>query len=1053
MHQLISSNIPAHIKQFCAVLLRRKLGPHSTIWSNIDDKVLNFIQTELLQLVMNTKETSMVYRKVIDIICSLSTNCIPLEQYWPSLLTNLNNLFQSNSIHHKKAVLKILDSLAEYNKESLLPYLKDIGQMLLYGLEQIDSIDIKVYALKAIISLIISCTDEELAIAFPTNKTSALINIIHLCIQESNQNLLNETIDQFYELVAAKPTYLRSQLQEFVKILFEIFSMNILEPEIRISCIETLLRLLESAGGMLRNLDNFAKYIIEVGFWCLLQVSDQSISYIKDDEEEYDKFFYFGREIISRISDGLGSKIYITLAFEHHTISLLKSENWKERLAAIESIYESLPYCKDDYLSYINNLVEQLCYLIINDPILCIKQSAMNCISRMNEDYKENHSFQAIYHSQIYQALITLISQSSTNNINPNMIQIALITLTNFTIDIKWDIISLYFQQLYSLSFNYIQHFYQHYNQQYIIICEACINLINALYDTTILLTNPEIKNQISMNYNHLLPILIDFIMKSDENDEIKQLAAYAIDCLGILILSCNKDLIYTSYQSIITMLSNLNINKADDIRKDEINQIYVRICESIGNELFQPYLSSIIPKLWLSASINDEADIQLDGQEISKYENMQGYIATDINLRSLGHKKLIINTSKINEKTIAIQSLRQYVQIMSSYFYIYLLKTSEILLPLYNYKFQMQIREEVAKSIPFLLTCLIQYHLNHQSLTSNIIQSYWCQYLPILIQSIIHSHNIDYLNLWLESLSDSIATFSNKDDLDQIYYQLSLDDINYIFQMLAEQFQHYESRRNERLYEAKHSNDYDQERQYIHAMQQEIEDESMIYIYDVIAKIILNTKAVCMTSFHQYIFPYAIQLLDQTRNIRANNAGICIIDDIIEHGGVETKQYVENFIPFLYLYLDGTHDSKQSSCYGFGSCAKRLGIDFNPFLDKAIQALLYVINSKDSRSIDNAPATDCAISAIGKIIKYCLIPQNEQKYISSLSHTFIDYLPLGADIEESKYVHDELLCFFTTKIIYTDIFKSANRIILSIINYRFIFIISKDKNQVTKHY
>merc|ERR1712072_1055371 len=73
--------------------------------------------------------------------------------------------------------------------------------------------------------------------------------------------------------------------------------------------------------------------------------------------------------------------------------------------------------------------------------------------------------------------------------------------------------------------------------------------------------------------------------------------------------------------------------------------------------------------------------------------------------------------------------------------------------------------------------------------------------------------------------------------------------------------------------------------------------------------------------------------------------------------------------------------------------------------------ALHKIITQKKSRSEDNILATENAISAVGKILRY----QAAALDSAVLLPTWLSYLPVSADDEEGPIIYDAL-CFFIEK-------------------------------------
>ncbi len=107
--------------------------------------------------------------------------------------------------------------------------------------------------------------------------------------------------------------------------------------------------------------------------------------------------------------------------------------------------------------------------------------------------------------------------------------------------------------------------------------------------------------------------------------------------------------------------------------------------------------------------------------------------------------------------------------------------------------------------------------------------------------------------------------------------------------------------------------------------------------------------------------------------------------------------------------------DVRQSAVFGIGACACTAGAAFKPVVTQAMSGLLKVITAKDARDDANAPATDNAISAVGKIIKYvgpALAGAKGMEDMNLIAPKWLTWLPCSGDTEEAQGVH-QMLCEF----------------------------------------
>ena len=67
----------------------------------------------------------------------------------------------------------------------------------------------------------------------------------------------------------------------------------------------------------------------------------------------------------------------------------------------------------------------------------------------------------------------------------------------------------------------------------------------------------------------------------------------------------------------------------------------------------------------------------------------------------------------------------------------------------------------------------------------------------------------------------------------------------------------------------------------------------------------------------------------------------------------------------------DSRAEVRQAACYGCGILAQFGGAEFAPVCSQVLPRLIQLITAPKSREEDNGPATENAISAVTKILKY----------------------------------------------------------------------------------
>jgi len=216
------------------------------------------------------------------------------------------------------------------------------------------------------------------------------------------------------------------------------------------------------------------------------------------------------------------------------------------------------------------------------------------------------------------------------------------------------------------------------------------------------------------------------------------------------------------------------------------------------------------------------------------------------------------------------------------------------------------------------------------------------------------------------------------------------------------------QSRRNKLL---KGNPDGDVDDSYIIREEIAKEDDINSELAEVVGTLVKYHRTTFLPAF-QDLAPLVFQMVQKGNYPSERQLAICIFDDIVEYTYDQSYPLFNHFVPLMLEYaLDPHPGVRQASCYGLGVCAQNGGTVFKPFVPKALEVLIKVINEPGSREDEKtAPPTENAISSVGKIIQYqgdCIVDM-----LGALVDAWVSWLPIEIDVIEAKVVHYQL-CHF----------------------------------------
>jgi len=185
--------------------------------------------------------------------------------------------------------------------------------------------------------------------------------------------------------------------------------------------------------------------------------------------------------------------------------------------------------------------------------------------------------------------------------------------------------------------------------------------------------------------------------------------------------------------------------------------------------------------------------------------------------------------------------------------------------------------------------------------------------------------------------------------------------------------------------------------------------------LYAVVGQVCKNCRESYFVPFTKTLLPVFKPLLGHSGAAVPDGLvlpAMCIIDDVLEYCSTlaQASLYVPWFFPIVKKLCKSENvDLRHSAAFGVGSCAKALGPMFRE-AKAALETLTAIIRAPGSREGEDEPATDDAISSVGKICRYSL--EKDSKMQEGVFNFWLSCLPLKADVEEAQVAHANLVYF-----------------------------------------
>lgn len=973
------------VRQMAAVLLRRLFSNEfEEFYPKLTPEGKAHLKEQLLYAIHN--ETSPNLRKKIcDVTSELARNLIDDDgnNLWPEFLNFLFDCANSTVPALKECSLQIFGAVPGIFGNLQNQYLDVIKQMLQQSLQDQANIQVRFLAMKATTSFLLA---HEKELAIHKHFADLLPPMIQAVVESIDLQEDDSLVKCLIDLAESVPRYLKFSLDVIIQLCMKVLRDNNIDVSWHHLCLEVLVTLSETAPAMMRKVSNkFIPGLIPLILTMMVDIEDDPEWSVADEitDEDNDSNAVVGESALDRLACGLGGKTVL----QHITSNvpqMLSNADWRYRHAALMAIsaigegchkqMESLlPQIMDGVLSFLQDSHPRVCY------------AACNAIGQMSSDFAP--TFQKKFHDKVVPGLLMLID----SNMSPRVQAHAGAALVNFSEDCPKNILAQYLDSI----MNKLEAILKDKLKELVekgtkLVLEQVVTTIASVADTS--------EEKFIVYYDRFMPFF-KYIIQNATMPELRLLRGKTIECVSLIGLAVGQEKFMSDASDIMELLLKAQAEGGeladDDPQVSYMISAWARICKVLGKQ-FEQYLPLVMGPVIKTASLKPEVAL-LDSDDMQSVESDE-----DWQFVSLGEQQNFgIRTAGLEDKATACQMLVCYARELKEGFAEYTEQVVKLMVPMLKFYFHDSVRIAAAESLPYLLECA-------QIKGQPYLMDMWNYICPELIKAIDSEPESDVLSEHMNSMAKCIEVLGSG--------CLAEAHMNELIQILDRLLKEHFSKADERQ-EKRRDEDYDD------VVEETLldEDDDDVYILskvsDVIHSLFLTHKEGFFIYFDQ-LLPHFIKLLGPERPWPDHQWALCVFDDVIEHGGPACIKYQEYFLPQMINGISAkSAEIRQAAAYGWGVLGQFAGESFAKACADAIPRLAEVINSPESRSVENITSTENAIAAVTKILKY----NNSRVNVSEIIPHWLNWLPVWEDEDEAPHVYN-YLC---------DLIESNNPLIL----------------------
>lgn len=970
-----NTTINVATKTLALVMLRRIISTSiEENWSTLNDQIKITLRAELLNAVQHEQDQS-IRKKITDVIAELARFLIDEDgnNSWPEVLKFLFEMSSSTNMFLKESALNIFTSFPGIFGNQEQHYLPVIHQLLMQSLADTNK-TISFLAVKAITSYIKNHEkDTTIIMSFRDCLPLILKNI-----QESvTDNTDNEELQKcLIEIAEICPKFLKSILDQVFEFCLNVLATNEIVSRKHLA-LEVIVTLAENASGMVRK--NAAKYIpllVPQVLLMMVDLEDDPEWSVQDEieDEDEDSNPITGESAMDRLACALGGKTMLPHILTNVN-SMLSHADWRYRYAGLMTLSSTAEGAHKQMEAYLDQMVDGIVGFL-KDPHPRVRYAACNCIGQMATDFAP--TFQKKYHVKVIPGLLSVLDDDQ----NPRVQAHGGAALVNFAEDspknILINVLDSILSKLLDVLVKKVQELV---NQQKKLVLEQIVTTIAAVADT--------VEDKFEPYYEKFMPKL-KYLFINATTPDLRLLRGKTIECVSLIGLAVGKDKFLTDCQDVMETLLRTQTNF--DNLEDEDPQIsymissWARMCKILGKD-FEKYLPVVMGPVLKTASFKPEIAVvdEDEAKEISDEDDWQFVTIGD--QQSFG-----IKTTGLEEKATACSMLVCYAKELKEGFAPYTEEVTKLMVPLFKFYFHDGVRTAAAESMPHLLECA-------QIKGEQYVFEMWNYICNDLIKAIDSEPEQEVLAELMRAFAKCVEFMGQR--------ALNEEQMTSVIKILNKNLTEHFSKQEQR-HELRRDEDYDDETEDQLLDEDDFDALILSKISDIIHALFKVYRTGFMVPFDQ-IASHFVELLKPERPYSDRQWALCVWDDVLEYCGPESIKYQDLFLNrLLEQIVDETPEVRQAASYGAGLMAMNGGAQYAQACASCIPLLIQVINDRESRSVENIQATENAISAVTKILKY----NSSSINVNQMLPTWFSWFPVYDDTEETPYTYG-FLCDF----------------------------------------
>jgi len=991
--QLLKESQDQRIRSFCAVMLRKQLSAFSEknfepAWYDINEETAKFIKSEIFVALVN-EPTNLVRNQICDFIAELGGTILNIDEEleegakklpkelktWDKLMDLILELWVSKREKMMESAMRILSTLFTYVNDDLLKYSNDFFAMFKNGLE-FNDLGVKSATLESLGSWL-EAIDAKDAKMFEDLIPIMMETLLFILAKDQLMGI--DALGRIIDIIEYSPKFFRKNFNYLFGTVKKIVSVKEVETEsVKQMALQILYTMMQRSPKVFS--DNYIKELLEMFFAHIIETAEEATEEWMNPKEGYNEHTLeevenegtkFGTHGVEKMLIVFGSK-EILPTLSTLVQAMLVSPDWRFKysaLMALAGIGEHLESMDD-----VAPIVE-LVFKFFKDSNPRIRYAAFHLIGQMSDDCQPE--FQTKFHNKVVPNLLSCLDEKV-----PRVLAHVFGAITNHFEGMISELTNIYLKDILPAIFPFVKTGSS-------FVRENALCAITAAAESARTYYRPYFEESVPIIYE---------ILKTHSQPEYKQLRGQCIESITLMGFSVGKEYFMKFASEIIDLLVYIQKNDlaADslDPQRSYVLSGWQRICLILEEE-FVPYLSVVLPSLFKVIE-NLLRDRKEEESAVDEASSLALFATTDGKSQQKElEKKQVTNTFEHEEVESALGMLYVFITELGPHYIDYVDSTANLLIRALNFSNSEKVRRHAIKSLGPLLVVVKQARPDNKELL------------------------VKYANIFLDQIWKCTEAEAEAEELIHcIHGIIEIVEVCGRFMTLAELeifsvktlgvLASSDSRKaDNQTIKGKEDCDEDE----IEALDGDTDQEENLHVAvaELIGMLFKTHKELTLGLAALLYSDVLAKVLSPTVSDKMHKFGLYIIDDMIEHLGIEL---IPNEWPALSEALikyatDKTPYVRQAAIYGIGMLAIKSKDAFNLIAEVCLVKIIEAL--KRQKGENEHPkqfdfAREAAIAALGKIIS-----SGAKVNVNLLIPEWVNLLPMQKDKPEGRKQHDLL--------------------------------------------